>query len=207
MSGIGILLKKIVRKSNHKEKIRLKDILMSEKKNNIYFIILLNALLSMIPLPIPFPFISMMFGIILIILSFQLLINKEEKVYIPRKILNISFKKKLVNNVILKISPRIRKLEIYIKRKNKKKQEEQNNKKYLFILNFCILISSIIMIIPISTISTIPSIAIVIICFGIINKNKLFTNLGILFTILSVFSVFLYYLIGKFIFMSIKSNV
>lgn len=202
MSGIGILLKNIARKLNHKEKIKLKDILVTNKKNGIYFIILLNALLSMIPAPIPFPVISIVFGIILFILSCQLLINKKDQLYIPNGILNISFKKKLINSIVLKILPNIRKLEVYIKRRSKKTYEINN--KHLFLLNLCILISSIIMIIPIPTISTIPSIAIIIICFGIVNKNKLFVNLGIIFTVLSIFSVFVYYLIGKFVLLLIK---
>ena len=205
MSGVGILLKKILRKFKDKKKIKIKDVFPLDSKDSAYFIILLNSIFSMIPAPIPIPITSILFGIIILVLVLQVLINKK-KLYIPEKILNISFKKNLLDKVINKVLPGIRKLEIYIKRK--KRFKEINNKNYIFILNICILISSLIMLLPISMISTIPACAIVAICFGIINKNKLFANIGIFLTLLSISSVFVFYTIGKFIYMYLlrKSN-
>ena len=204
MSGVGILLKKIVRRLKNSKKVKIKDIFTLESKDSAYFIILLNAIFSLIPAPVPIPITSILFGLIILVVVCQLLVNRK-KLYIPNKVLNISFKKKLVDKVINKVLPSIRKLEIYIRKK--KKYKEMNNKQYIFILNICILISSLVMLLPISMISTIPAFAITAICFGIINKNKLLANIGVFLTLLSMISIFAFYFIGKLIYLKFVKTI
>ena len=195
MLGVSPLLIKVIRKFDNKEKIKLEDILLLNEKNGNYFTVLLVAILSMIPTPFPIPFISIFFGIILIILSFQMLLGKTTKFYIPQKILNISCKKNLIKNVITKILPRINRFEIYVKRNKTKFCID--SKSLLFIIHFCLLILSTIIIFPIPLIGMIPSIAVIVMCFGLINKTKIFINIGIVLTIISMLSVVLFYFFGK----------
>lgn len=204
MSGVGILLKKILRKFKDSKKVKVKDVFILDSVDGAYFIILLSAIFSMIPTPIPIPIISILFGLIILAIICQILANRK-KLYIPDKVLNISFKKKLMDKVINKVLPSIRKLEIYVKKK--KKHNEIDKKQHIFVLNVCILVSSLIMLLPISLISTIPAFAIIVICFGIINKNKLFTNIGIFLTILSIISIFAFYFIGKLIYLKFARTI
>lgn len=196
MFGVAPLLIKVVRKFDCKEKVKLEDILLLNEKNGNYFTILLVALLSMIPTPFPIPFVSIFFGSILILLIFQMLFGKTTKLYIPKSILNISFKKKMIEKVINKILPRVNGFELYVRRKDK---SFEINKKFLFFVNLCLLFASIIIIIPIPLLSTVPSIAVMLICFGLINKSKIFINIGLFLVLLSVLITILFYLFGKFI--------
>lgn len=195
MFGVSPLLIKVIKKFDSKTKVKLSDILLSNGSDSNYFIVLLLALLSMIPTPFPIPLISIFFGSILIIISAQILFRKSEILYIPQTILNISFKKELVKKIINKFLPKINRLEVYIRIKGKK--FNSISKSFLFFIHLCLLISSIIIIIPIPLLSTIPSFAIASICFGLINKNKFFIDTGIVLTIFSIVVLMLFYFFGK----------
>ena len=195
MFGVGPLLIKVMRRFDGKEKVKLEDVLLLNERNGNYFTILVVSILSMMPTPFPVPFVSMFFGAVLIVLSSQMLFGKKTELYIPKRILNITFKKNMLEVVINKVLPKINRFEIYVRRNGG--VCNLDNSGILIIIHLCLLLLSIMVVIPIPLISAIPSISIMIMCFGLINKNKLFLVSGIFLTLISIIIMIMFYLFGK----------
>lgn len=183
---------------NQVDKISIDNILQSNTESS-YFLIFIMALLSLIPTPFPFPIISNIFGIILIILSTQLLFNVKT-LKLPKFIREFSIKREYVVLIIEKSSSLLRRVEFFTK-----------NRFYFYknpvikcIINIIIFLSSICIAIPIPLTNTIPAIGIIILTFGILNNDGLFILFGLLFSVCGIVIFVLVLIYGKVFIHKIK---
>lgn len=96
-------------------KINIFDIL-EKNKNGSYFILFFITILTFIPTPAPIPIISSLISILCMILSFQIMINKN-KIFLPKFFKNLSIKRKTLNKIIKIINPYLIKLESITKKR------------------------------------------------------------------------------------------
>lgn len=160
-------------------KINIFDIL-EKNKNGSYFILFFITILTFIPTPAPIPIISSLISILCMILSFQIMINKN-KIFLPKFFKNLSIKRKTLNKIIKIINPYLIKLESI----TKKRMLFISSGNRLILLNIFLFLLSLNLFIPLPITNMIPAIAIIIIIFGILNIDGLFVLIGLLIGILS----------------------
>lgn len=160
-------------------KINIFDIL-EKNKNGSYFILFFITILTFIPTPAPIPIISSLISILCMILSFQIMINKN-KIFLPKFFKNLSIKRKTLNKIIKIINPYLIKLESI----TKKRILFISSGNGLILLNIFLFLLSVNLFIPFPITNIIPAIAIIIIIFGILNIDGLFVLIGLLIGILS----------------------
>ena len=173
------------------DKISMESLITSNKDSS-YFLLLLFALFSLIPTPLPIPVISMLFGLILTFITFQLMVGKV-KFYLPKKILRFSIKRENLAKFIEKTNPHLKRIEFFTKFRFtffKNKAWKKFIDILLFYLSFTILI-------PLPLLNTIPAIGIILICFGIINNDGLIVLFGFIFALLNLTVMFSFILLGK----------
>lgn len=186
----SIILEKIA-KLKKVSRVSIRNILKNNADNG-YFIIFLMAIFSLIPTPSPFPIISFAFGIVLVFLSIQLLMGKK-RFYLPHKIKKISFRKKVVDTLIEKIMPFLKKTEIFAKNR----MQFFKKSSVITLINIIILLSSFSICTPIPLTNTLPAVGIILITFGILNEDGLFVIFGIITSIIGIASTILGLVFGK----------
>ncbi|MDR2778378.1 MAG: exopolysaccharide biosynthesis protein [Rickettsiales bacterium] len=155
--------------------------ILENNGDNLYFVLFFMMVLSLIPTPGPTPFISNFFGILGSMISLDI-IRQKKKVYMPEFIRKISIKKHTLDVAIGKINPFL----IRIERKTKRRFVFLNGEKLLRLLNWFILLLSLDLIIPIPVLTFIPSLAVILMIFGILNDDGLITTVGIAVGLLSL---------------------
>lgn len=148
-------------------KVSLGAILKSNSEN-AYFLMVLITILSFLP----FIFV-VIFGSLDIYISSQILFKKQI-ITLPKIINNISLKKTLLVNIIDKINPFIKKLEILTKHRYVRVFKRRNMK----ILHIFMFILSVIITIPIPLTGTVPAIALLFLLLGILSRDGLWVIIG-----------------------------
>ncbi|MDR2077900.1 MAG: exopolysaccharide biosynthesis protein [Rickettsiales bacterium] len=173
------------------EKISIEQILQ-DNHDNLYFVLFFMMALSLIPTPGPIPFISNFCGILGSLISFSLIRGKKT-VYMPKFIARMAIAKRILGKIIEKINP------IFIKIENgtRKRITFLNGKKSLRFLNWFIFLLSLDLIVPIPILTFMPSIAVILIVFGLLNDDGLITAAGILLGLLSLLTTVKIWLWGK----------
>ena len=190
---ISSTLNSIKKKLNkHSDRVVLQDILDVSSGGN-YFILFLMSCLSNIPTPV-IPIISVFFGILMVICSVQILLNFKT-IKIPKFLQNIKINKDLLFYAIDKVVNLFKKIE------NKTKVRLIfifYNKQQKLILHIIMLIMSILVIIPIPFVSFLPAVAVMLILFGLFNRDGLCILLGVILSLISLLIYLLFIvIIGK----------
>ncbi|MDR2777622.1 MAG: exopolysaccharide biosynthesis protein, partial [Rickettsiales bacterium] len=166
--GISGLLRELRElREGDDEKISLERILNGGGENP-YFALFLMALLSLIPTPAPIPVISNFFGILCCIIVLQILRGRE-KVVLPKFLGSISMKKQTLDRTIAKINP-------FFDRVERMTRERFNfiwDRALFYIVNILLLMISVAMVVPIPLLSAVPSTAMIVATFGLLNRDGL----------------------------------
>jgi hypothetical protein len=173
------------------DKIPLKQIFFSDE-NNSYFILTITVILSFIPTPFVIPLISNFFGILIIIISFQIMLGK--KVKIPQKISNIKIERQTIIIIIEKSNFFFKKIEFLTKHRLLFVFNSETKVRFINFVNFLL---SFLIIIPLPVITNIPAFSIMLSVLGLVNKDGLFIFLGFILAILSFVLLFLLYIKSK----------
>lgn len=163
------------------ERISLNQILNSGK-DNLYFTLFLISLLSLIPTPAPFPIISNFFGLMGSVILCQLVCGKKN-IFMPKFIGNIAMKKQTLCKIIAKIDPIV----IKIEKITRERLNYFNNETVLFAVNIFLVLMSLNLMVPLPIISVFPSVAMIVIIFGLLNDDGLLVTIGFTIGFLSIF--------------------
>lgn len=175
-----------IKEINNSDRITIKAI-MNSNTDSSYFLLLIITILSFLP----FIFV-LIFGTVDVFIALQLVLKKEI-ITLPSKISNISIKKHLLVYAIEKINPFLKRLESLTRNRLLFFFNEQ----VIYFLHIFILILSIVISIPIPLASTIPGISLLLIVFGILNRDGLFVLFGIITGIISFIICFIIVFFGK----------
>ncbi|MDR1498802.1 MAG: exopolysaccharide biosynthesis protein [Rickettsiales bacterium] len=170
--------------------------LVNNGSNSFYFFILIITILSFLPL-----IFAIVCGVINTIITAQLVVG-EKTVKLPEKIGNILIKRSILITTIDKINPYLKKLESC----TKNRFLFCFNDKFMYFLHIYLLLLSIIITVPIPLSGTIPAIAILLIIFGILNKDGAFVLSGLLVGLISLLVVTCLALLGTTIFLKFLMN-
>jgi hypothetical protein len=162
------------------EKISLERVL-NGGDDNPYFALFVMGLLSLIPTPAPIPVISNFFGILCCLVVFQILAGRRNAA-IPRFLGNISLRKEVLDKVILKINPFFSKIEGV----TRERLGFLLRGAMLYIVNIFLLITSLGMVAPIPLLSAVPSTAMIVATFGLLNNDGFLVIVGLVIGVLSV---------------------
>lgn len=187
-------IKNIIRTDDNIEKLTLKNI-MNNGVNGQYMVIFIVAILIMCPIPV----LSTVFGIINVIISYQMLTNKKT-IKLPKKLLYLSINKSTITTLIEKISPYINKVEII----TKNRLIFFTNKK---LINLIIFLASLLSVSPVPFLSVFAVISVCLTIFGYLNKDGLFVILGIIFFIINFAMQLTFLIVGKVIFFKIINSL
>lgn len=187
-------IKNIIRTDDNIEKLTLKNI-MNNGVNGQYMVIFIVAILIMCPIPV----LSTVFGIINVIISYQMLTNKKT-IKLPKKLLYLSINKSTITTIIEKISPYINKVEII----TKNRLIFFTNKK---LINLIIFLASLLSVSPVPFLSVFAVISVCLTIFGYLNKDGLFVILGIIFFIINFAMQLTFLIVGKALFLKILNNI
>ncbi len=187
-------IKNIIRTDDNIEKLTLKNI-MNNGVNGQYMVIFIVAILIMCPIPV----LSTVFGIINVIISYQMLTNKKT-IKLPKKLLYLSINKSTITTLIEKISPYINKVEII----TKNRLIFFTNKK---LINLIIFLASLLSVSPVPFLSVFAVISVCLTIFGYLNKDGLFVILGIIFFIINFAMQLTFLIVGKALFLKILNNI
>lgn len=167
-------------------KVSVENIL-NKNNENAYFLLILTTIFSFLP------FIFALFcGAINVYISVQIILRKKV-ILLPKMIRNLSIKKQTLTNIIDKILPTILKLES----KTKNRLLFFFVKKYLNLLRIFMLIISIVIMIPIPLSGTIPAISLLLLLFGILNKDGLIVLIGLIIGVIGIFITTLIVFLGR----------
>jgi hypothetical protein len=161
------------------DEIRLKQVFFSDE-NNSYFILMMTTTLSFIPTPFILPLVSNFFGVLMTIISFQIMFGK--KIKIPEKIANISIKRQTLIKIIEKSNFLFKKVEFLTKHRL---LFMFNGKIRVHFINFLNFLLSLLVLIPLPVVTNFPACSIILILLGLVNKDGLFILGGVILTILS----------------------
>ncbi len=170
-------------------KINIENIL-NNNNENAYFLLIITTILSFLPFIFAF-----FFGTINVYISVQIILRRKI-ILLPKIIRNLSIKKQLLINIIDKIYPIIVKIET----KTKNRMLFFFVKKYFNLLKIFILILSIIIMIPIPLSGTIPAISLLLVLFGILNKDGFIVLIGLIIGMIGIFITTLILLLSRAIF-------
>ena len=187
-------IKNIIRTDDNIEKLTLKNI-MNNGVNGQYMVIFIVAILIMCPIPV----LSTVFGIINVIISYQMLTNKKT-IKLPKKLLYLSINKSTITTLIEKISPYINKVEII----TKNRLIFFTNKK---LINLIIFLASLLSVSPVPFLSVFAVISVCLTIFGYLNKDGLFVILGIIFFIINFAMQLTFLIVGTVIFFKIINSL
>lgn len=173
---------------NIEDNIKIGTLLKSIDSGGFALLNLIFSIILMIPLPPPIAIIA---GLIVMFLSFQMIIGMKE-VWLPKFITEKSIKRSTLTIIVEKSTVYLYKLERFTRRR------------FTFISNpiteriigaFIFFLAGITLT-PIVFANTIPGLAIILISFGMINKDGLMVIIGFIVGIFSIFVVWLMISVG-----------
>lgn len=174
---------------NIEDNIKIGTLLKSVDSGGFAFLNLILSLILFIPTPPPIATIS---AILIIFLSFQMILGLKE-VWLPNFIVNKSIKRTTLALIVGKSS-------IYLS-----KMEKITRRRFIFmesdimqrIIGLIILILAILSLTPILFANSMPGISIILISFGMLNKDGLMVILGFIAGFISIFVVWAIILFGQ----------
>ncbi|MDR0571889.1 MAG: exopolysaccharide biosynthesis protein [Rickettsiales bacterium] len=162
------------------DKISLQQIFFSSE-NNSYFTLMMMAVLSLLPTPFVIPLVSNFFGVLMTIISFQIMTNRKT-FKIPKRFLNIKIKRVTLINIIEKNSFIFKKIEFLTKHRL---IFLFNSNTKVHVINFVNFLMSILVLIPLPFITNPPAFSTIFMILGLLNKDGLFILLGFVMAVLS----------------------
>lgn len=174
---------------NIEDNIKIGTLLKSVDSGGFALLNLILSLILFIPTPPPIATIS---AILIIFLSFQMILGLKE-VWLPNFIVNKSIKRTTLALIVGKSS-------IYLS-----KMEKITRRRFVFmesdimqrIIGLIILILAILSLTPILFANSMPGISIILISFGMLNKDGLMVILGFITGFISIFVVWAIILFGQ----------
>ncbi|MFK8040461.1 MAG: exopolysaccharide biosynthesis protein [Rickettsiaceae bacterium] len=172
------------------EKTKIQDLLSQFQENSLLLAIIIFSLPVAIPLPYP-PGFTTIFGMPLIILSFQMLMGYKQ-VKLPKKFTQYQLKNSLLIMMSQKILPTIIIVEKYTKRRLSFSESVYCEQ----FIGFISIICSISVSLPIPFTNAIPALGISVMSLGLINKDGLVIIAGVLISIIGVIIALLFLILG-----------
>lgn len=173
---------------NIEDNIKIGTLLKSIDSGGFALLNLIFSIILMIPLPPPIAIIA---GLIVMFLSFQMIIGMKE-VWLPKFITEKSIKRSTLTIIVEKSTVYLYKLERFTRRRF----TFVNNPITERIIGAFIFFLAGITLTPIVFANTIPGLAIILISFGMINKDGLMVIIGFIVGIFSIFVVWLMISVG-----------
>lgn len=182
------LLNKIYNK-NTDDNIKIGILLKSVDTGGFALLILIFSLLLVIPTPPPIATIA---GVIVMFFSFQMAIGLQE-VWLPKFITEKSIQRKTLALIVEKSSVYLYKLERFTRRR----LTFMNSPIAERIIGIVVFILATITLTPIVFANSVPGTAIVMISFGLLNKDGLIIIIGFFIGFLSIFVIWAMVIFGK----------
>lgn len=173
---------------NVEDNIKVGTLLKSIDSGGFALLNLIFAIILMIPLPPPIAIIA---GLIIMFLSFQMIIGMKE-VWLPKIITEKSIKRTTLTVIVEKSTIYLYKLERFTRRRFTFVSNPITER----IIGAFIFFLAGITLTPIVFANTIPGLAIILISFGMINKDGLMVIIGFIVGIFSIFVVWLMISVG-----------
>ena len=192
------LLNKIYNK-NTDDNIKIGILLKSVDTGGFALLILIFSLLLVIPAPPPIATIA---GVIIMFFSFQMAIGLQE-VWLPKFITEKSIQRKTLALIVEKSSVYLYKLERFTRRR----LTFMNSPIAERIIGIVVFILAAITLTPIIFANSVPGTAIIMISFGLLNKDGLIIIIGFFIGFLSIFVVWAMVIFGKAIVLKIVDKI
>ena len=173
---------------NIEDNIKIGTLLKSIDSGGFALLNLIFSIILMIPLPPPIAIIA---GLIIMFLSFQMIIGMKE-VWLPKFITEKSIKRSTLTIIVEKSTVYLYKLERFTRRRFTFVSNPITER----IIGAFIFFLAGITLTPIVFANTIPGLAIILISFGMINKDGLMVIIGFIVGIFSIFVVWLMISVG-----------
>lgn len=173
---------------NVEDNIKIGTLLKSIDSGGFALLNLIFSIILMIPLPPPIAIIA---GLIVMFLSFQMIIGMKE-VWLPKFITEKSIKRSTLTVIVEKSTIYLYKLERFTRRRFTFVSNPITER----IIGAFIFFLAGITLTPIVFANTIPGLAIILISFGMINKDGLMVIIGFIVGIFSIFVVWLMISVG-----------
>lgn len=173
---------------NIEDNIKIGTLLKSIDSGGFALLNLIFSIILMIPLPPPIAIIA---GLIVMFLSFQMIIGMKE-VWLPKFITEKSIKRSTLSVIVEKSTIYLYKLERFTRRRFTFVSNPITER----IIGAFIFFLAGITLTPIVFANTIPGLAIILISFGMINKDGLMVIIGFIVGIFSIFVVWLMISVG-----------
>ena len=173
---------------NIEDNIKIGTLLKSIDSGGFALLNLIFSIILMIPLPPPIAIIA---GLIIMFLSFQMIIGMKE-VWLPKFITEKSIKRSTLTIIVEKSTVYLYKLERFTRRRFTFVSNPITER----IIGAFIFFLAGITLTPIVFANTIPGLAIILISFGMINKDGLMVIIGFIVGIFSIFVVCLMISVG-----------
>lgn len=173
---------------NVEDNIKIGTLLKSIDSGGFALLNLIFSIILMIPLPPPIAIIA---GLIVMFLSFQMIIGMKE-VWLPKIIMEKSIKRTTLTVIVEKSTIYLYKLERFTRRRFTFVSNPITER----IIGAFIFFLAGITLTPIVFANTIPGLAIILISFGMINKDGLMVIIGFIVGIFSIFVVWLMISVG-----------
>lgn len=173
---------------NIEDNIKIGTLLKSIDSGGFALLNLIFAIILMIPLPPPIAIIA---GLIIMFLSFQMIIGMKE-VWLPKIITEKSIKRSTLSIIVEKSTIYLYKLERFTRRRFTFVSNPVTER----IIGAFIFFLAAITLTPIVFANTIPGLAIILISFGMINKDGLMVIIGFIVGIFSIFVVWMMISVG-----------
>ena len=173
---------------NVEDNIKIGTLLKSIDSGGFALLNLIFSIILMIPLPPPIAIIA---GLIVMFLSFQMIIGMKE-VWLPKFITEKSIKRTTLTVIVEKSTIYLYKLERFTRRRFTFVSNPITER----IIGAFIFFLAGITLTPIVFANTIPGLAIILISFGMINKDGLMVIIGFIVGIFSIFVVWLMISVG-----------
>lgn len=178
-------------KGNKEDSITFFEIKQALHKNSFEVFLMLFSLPLIIPVPAP-PGYSTVFSLPLILFSIQFLCGHKTP-WIPRFIGKRSIKRKTLRYILEKTIPFLHKVELF----SKERFSIFNNPIGEKIYGIITLSSAILIAVPLPFTHSIPALGIVVLSFGILNRDGLISLLGVLIGLIGLFITILVLLLSE----------
>jgi len=192
------LLSRIYSK-NTDDNIKIGVLLKSVDAGGFALLILIFSLLLVIPAPPPIATIA---GVIVMFFSFQMAIGLRE-VWLPKFITEKSIQRKTLALIVEKSSIYLYKLERFTRRR----LTFMNSQIAERIIGIVVFVLAAITLTPIVFANSVPGTAIIMISFGLLNKDGLIIIIGFFIGFLSIFVVWSMVVFGKAIVLKLIDRI
>lgn len=185
--------------NNTDDNIKINVLLQSVDAGGFALLIFICSIIMVIPTPPPISTIS---SIIIIFFAIQMILGFKQ-VWLPKFITEKSIKRKTLAIIVEKSSMYLYKLERFTRRRITFMNSETAEK----IIGLFIFILALISLIPIVFANTVPGLALILISFGLLNKDGLLIIIGFVIGFLSIFAVWTLVSFGKAVILKILDEI